>query len=77
MGMDKQTDGQTEGRKNGRMDKRTNIYSIFRNKFSLSEGSSDYSVHVPTTLPRIRQNSNRAYEITKPRSWINQDVSRD
>ena len=42
MGMDKQTDGQMEGRTNEQMDKRTNIYSIFRDKLSLPEGSSDW-----------------------------------
>jgi hypothetical protein len=41
MGTDKQTDGQTEGRTNERMDKRTNIYSVFRDKLSLPEGSLD------------------------------------
>ncbi len=41
MGTDKQTDGQTEGWTNGRTDKWTNIYSIFRDKLILSEGSLD------------------------------------
>jgi hypothetical protein len=44
MGMDKQTDGQTEGRTNRGTDKRTNIYSIFRDKLLLPEGSLDYKV---------------------------------
>jgi hypothetical protein len=41
MGMDKQTDGQTEGWTNGQTDKWKNIYSIFRDKLSLPEGSLD------------------------------------
>jgi hypothetical protein len=41
MGIDKQTDGQTEGRTNRWTDKWTNIYSIFRDKLSLPEGSWD------------------------------------
>ncbi len=41
MGMDKQTDGQTEGWTSRRTNKRENIYSIFRDKLSLSEESLD------------------------------------
>ncbi len=44
MRTDKQTDGHTEGRTNGRTDKWTNIYSIFRDKLSLPEGSSDFTI---------------------------------
>jgi hypothetical protein len=46
MGMDKQMDQQTEGGTNGQMDKWTNIYSIFRGKLSLPEGSSDKFCHM-------------------------------
>ncbi len=42
MWIDKQMEGQTEGWTNGWTDKRTNIYSIFRDKLSLPEGSSDW-----------------------------------
>ncbi len=41
MGMDKQTDGQTKEWTNRRTDKWTNIYSLFRDKLSLPEGSLD------------------------------------
>jgi hypothetical protein len=41
MGTDKQTDRQTEGQTNGQTDKQTNIYSVFRDKLSLPEGSLD------------------------------------
>jgi hypothetical protein len=44
MGMDKQTNRQTKGWTNGRTDKWTNIYSIFREKLSFPEGSSDSKV---------------------------------
>jgi hypothetical protein len=41
MGMDKQMEGQMEGWTNGHTNKRKNIYSIFRDKLSLPEGSLD------------------------------------
>jgi hypothetical protein len=42
--MDKQTNKWMDGWMDGQMDGRTNIYSIFRDKLSLPQGSSDLNV---------------------------------